>query len=241
MKGLEYIFIAICVFILSISLTCYLFSPSLENYISTNEDKISHITLDDVMKNVENGDIILFSGTTFGEKSCKWFTESVFSHIGFLFREIHPQTKEDIIYIFECDLGQGCKEGVRIISLIDKLDRYKGCRTAAIKKLIVSDEKKRPENHKIMDLVNKYESVNFDNKIITWWVSNYPVLYNFFKNPQTMFCSELVSKIYQDFGIIKKYRPASSYHPGDYHFNKLDFEDGYFLGETQIFNFPKNT
>ena len=197
---IKWIFILICFIILVIAGLCYFRSPDIERYISDNSNHITHISLGDVIKEVDNGDIIFFTGTTFGEKSCKWFIGSIFSHIGFLFREKHPTTQEDIVYIFECDLGQVSKEGVRIMSLKDKLSRYPGLRIGAIKKLIVAEGNERPKLYDILGLVKKYENIKFDHKIITWWVSNYPKIYNIFKNPETMFCSELVAGVYQDLG-----------------------------------------
>lgn len=237
---IKFTFILICFIISVIAALCYFKSPDAESYILNNSKSVTHIPLEYVMKEVDNGDIIFFSGTTFGEKTCKWFIGSIFSHIGFLFREKHPVTQEDIVYIFECDLGQISKDGVRIMSLKDKLSRYPGLRIGAIKKLIVSGYKERPKLYDILGLVKKYENVKFDNKIITWWVSNYSKIYNTFKNSETMFCSELVSVVYQDLGILKKNKPAAWYNPEDFHLNKLEFEDGYSLGETKFFNFPKS-
>jgi hypothetical protein len=160
----------------------------------------------------------------------------MFSHVGFLFRENHPETGEDIVYILDCDVGQGAREGVRVMRLIDKLHRYKGYRVAAIKKLIGP----RPTLQSILDLIAKYQKIEFDHRIVTWWVSSVSFLYRRLKNPKTMFCSEFVSCIYQDLSILKKNRVAASYHPGDFHRNRLHFAPGYSLGATEFFRFPRS-
>jgi hypothetical protein len=216
---------------------CQFRFPNIEKYIITNKNNLTHIEINNIMNEIENGDIILLTGDTFGEKTCKWYTNDIFSHVGFLFREVNPETQESIVYVFESDIGQGYKEGVRIISLKNKLDKYKGVKIGAIKKLITSENKKRPTYFDIINLIDNYISMSFDKKIITWWVSEYPKLYNLFKNHTTIFCSELVSSIYQNLNIIKKDKLPAWYCPADFNNANFKFEEGYFLGETKFFNF----
>jgi hypothetical protein len=227
--------------------------PNIENYISNNRNNLTFIEINDAINEIENGDIILLTGDTFGEKTCKWYTNDIFSHVGILFRERNPETQEDIIYILESDIGQCSREGVRIISLKDKLNKYKGVKIGGIKKLVIESEgdplcmvefpttfkQKRPEYDDIINLIDTYISMNFDKKIITWWVSEYPKLYNLFKNPNTIFCSELISSIYQNLNIIKKDKLPAFYSPGDFHKGTINFNEGYFLGETKFFNFTE--
>jgi hypothetical protein len=160
----------------------------------------------------------------------------MFSHVGFLFRENHPESGEDIVYILDCDVGQGTHEGVRVMRLIDKLHRYKGYRVAAIKKLIGP----RPTLQSILDLILRYQKIEFDHRIATWWFSNISFLYRAVKNPKTMFCSEFVSQIYQDLNILRKSKMAASYHPGDFHRGRLELISGYSLGATDFFRFPRS-
>ena len=233
-----WIILIMCLIILIIGMMCQFFSPDIDKFIK--EKKIEMIDMNEIMNEIEDGDVMLFTGNTFGEKNCKWFTGNIFSHVGFLFRERNPESREDIVYIFECDLGQRRRDGVRIMELKDKLDKYIGYRTGALKKLVVSDSKKRPSYQDIMKLVEKYEGIKFDGKFMTWFTAGYYGLYNLFKDQKKMFCSELVASMYQDLGIIKKDRLASWYSPGNFHLNDLNFEDGYSLGKTYFFNFPKS-
>src|SRR5690606_7754369 len=128
--------------------------------------------------NVQNGDIILLSGDTPGEKTCRWCTGTIFSHVGFLFREKHPVTGEDIPYVLDCDLGQKTKSGVRVLPLRDKLHRYKGFRSGAVKKLIVKKDSSRPSIEDIVRVIAKYTPIEFDNNVLSWWVSGIPSLYS---------------------------------------------------------------
>ena len=118
-------------------------APNIEKYISNHTELKWN---NDLIEKGDNGDIILLAGDTPGEKTCRWCTGSIFSHVGFLFREIHPETKEDILYITDCDIGQGTKEGSRVMVLSDKLKRYKGFKIGAIKKF----QGPRPKINEIM-------------------------------------------------------------------------------------------
>lgn len=209
--------------------------PSLQKYIDTHTPKIH--TVDDILPTIENGDIILFSGDTRGEKTCKYFTNTFFSHIGFLFREKHPETGENVIYVWESDLGQNTKDGVRILPLKNKLQLYGGCKIAAIKKLLVYPLVERPSTQKIVGLIGDYIDLEFDHKILSWWTANFPVLYRLIKDDTTIFCSELIAAIYQKLGILRKDKVSAWYSPGDFHRSTLDFEKGYGLGNTTFFSF----
>lgn len=232
----EWIVLILAIIILMTYTHCQVASPDLEKYTTTNKN-LTWISLKDVLQDAKNGDLVLLSGNTSGEKTCKWCTQTIFSHVGFLFREIHPTTKEDIVYIFDCDLGQETKDGVRIMPLRDKLYKYKGIRIGAFKKLIVRDGRERPSHKKIMELVKKYSPIEFDNRIATWWVANWKRIHTLVKNPNTMFCSELVATILQDMNILKRDRVGSWYHPGDFHNNRLNLEEGYSYGESRYYNF----
>jgi hypothetical protein len=234
-----------CILILALSvLILYVYgqstAPNLEKYVDRNKHSLSWITVQKAFDIAENGDVVLLAGDTKGEKTCRWCTGTIFSHVGVLFWETHPVTGERILYVFECDLGQGTKAGVRVIPLRDKLHRYKGMRIGGLKKMIVYSPHPRPNRDDFVKLFPKYTPIEFDNKIATWWVANWKWLYNLVKDQKTMFCSELVTSVFQDLNIIKKDRVPAWYHPGDFHKNRLRLEDGYSFGETLIFEFPKS-
>ena len=207
-------------------------SPNLEKYVTKHgvTQKLQY-----VFDNAENGDIILMSGDTRGERLCKFCSRSIFSHIGVLFWEEDPATKEKILYILDCDLGQQTKSGVRVMSLENKLDRYKGNRIGGLMKL----QGKRPTRDEIVGLLSKYAQKDFDNHMITWIVSDIPPLYYFFQNPKKMFCSEFVASVYQDMNIIKKDNVPFSYSPGNFYRNEINFNNGYSLSDCIFFEFEK--
>lgn len=215
-------------------------APNLEKYTAQHREMLTWIAAQDVLNTAKNGDVVLLAGDTHGERTCRWCAGTMFSHVGVLFWEKHPVTGEDILYIFDCDLGQGTKEGVRVMPLWDKLHRYKGMRVGALKKLIVHPPRSQPSREEFVNLLPKYTPVEFDNRIATWWTANYGWLYRLIKNPQTMFCSELVASVYQDLGILQKDKVPAWYNPGDFYRSRLNFEEGYSFGETLFFEFPKS-
>jgi hypothetical protein len=244
----EWIVVVIACTILFIYLYMQATTPNLMNYISEKGNKtstaVTWATLPNILSEVENGDIVLLSGTTSGERMCKSSTNTIFSHVGFLFREKHEITGEDIVYILDCDVGQGTKDGVRVMRLIDKLHKYRGYRIGAYKKLVCTASDKysnkcRPTLDKILEIIGRYQKIDFDDVIATWWVSHIPFLYKKVKNEGKMFCSEFVAKVYQDLGILKKNKVAAWYHPGDFHLSRLDLELGYSLGQTKFFDFSR--
>lgn len=211
-------------------------------YSAPNISKISIYqkkSLEHVLNIADSGDIILMAGDTRGERTCRWAAQSVFSHVGLLFREKHPVTNENVLYIWDCDLGQRSKDGVRVMPLRDKLLSYKGFRTAAIKKI-----NKPLSSEEIVKLIPKYLSLKFDSRIITWWVANKNRdggwLYRKNKNPKEIFCSELVASTLMDLGVISDDRVPAYYSPGDFERNNLNFIYGYSYGPLIYFDFPED-
>lgn len=233
------------IFIISVLLIFLYFyilasAPNIESYAKKNEKHLNWVEYDDVLDKVENGDLILLAGDTHGEKLCRWFPGSVFSHVGLLFREKHKDTGEDKVYIWDCDLGQGYKEGVRLSILDNKIRRYKGFRIGALKKLKVNLGQKRPNARDIVGLYQKYKDLDFDHVIATWFLADHPKLYNMAKDPEKVFCGEMVAEALQGLGVMKKDRVPAWHVPGDFYRpeNRLHLEDGYEYGATYFFHFP---
>ncbi len=284
----EWIFLFLCILIILIYITIQCKAPNIEKYIL---GKNPFPDADNVFKYADNGDIILMSGDTRGDRICKWFSNTIFSHVGILFRENHPKTGENVLYIWDCDIGQRSREGPRVMRLDNKLKYYKGFKIAGWKKLITLNfpfrtDASRPRLERILKIVSEYtpmlpkpfndsskgiesdeiksngtesegidsegielehslnqrpvgnsDGIEFDNKMMTWWVADFPVLYNIIKNTRTMFCSEMVASTLQDLNILKRDRPAAWYHPGDFHTGRLFLREGYSYGETMFFRF----
>jgi hypothetical protein len=201
--------------------------------ITTSHPRIPSISFDnDILQQISTGDLLFLSGDTTGERICKWFSGCCFSHVGLLIKEYNNYGYN--IYVLESDLGQSTKSGVRIISLHDKLTRYKGQRIGMIKKIyptLCYDD--------IMNVVPKYIDKEFDDTFLSWVCAD-TFMYPLVKNWNQVFCSELVSMIYMDIGVIKRSNP-SKYSPADYMFARTSCNPPYFFGPNVYFSFKDST
>lgn len=217
--------ITLVIIILVLVIIC-IWSISRKDYF----EKEIEITLAQMAKIANNGDLLFLSGSSPSEKFCKKVISSPFTHVGILFREKHPETGEDILYIFDSDIGQSSKEGVRIMPLKQKLIKYKGYKIGGLKRLIILDKLSRPTTQNILDIVPKYLDKKFDSKLFWRWIG-------IINNSEGVFCSELTALILQDLKILEPNKPASSYSPKDFENNNLDLTKGYSYGNTLLFSF----
>jgi hypothetical protein len=132
------------------------------------------------------------------------------------------------------------------MSLLDnKIRRYKGFSIGALKKLKVIPEEggNRPKTQEIVQLYQKYKDMDFDHVIATWFLADYPTLYKLAKDPEKVFCGEMVAEALQELGIMKKDRFPAWYVPGDFHRpeKRLHLENGYEYGVTYFFSFPEKS
>ena len=236
------------IFVISIFLILFYFyilasAPKIEDYVKKNEKHLNWLNYEDILDKVENGDLILLAGDTRGEKLCRKFSSSIFSHVGLLLRETHEKIGDSRVYVWDCDLGQGYKEGVRMSLLDNKIRRYKGFRIGALKKLKIRSGQKRPETQDIVNLYQKYKDFDFDHVIATWFLADYPILYKMAKDPDKVFCGEMAAEALQELGVMKKDRFPAWYVPGDFHRpeNRIHLEDGYSYGTTYFFLFPEKS
>jgi hypothetical protein len=190
--------------ILLICFSIYFKSPNLDSFIE-NTDKLTFVTLDTILKEAETGDLILMSGDTRGERVCKWFSGSVYSHVGILIKE------DTDIYIWESDLGQHAKDGPRIIKFTDKLKNYKGSPYLLWRPLVCQS---RPTIDTIMTIVNRYKDAQFDNRMLSWF---FPFKFGeYFKDENKIFCSELVAITLQQLNILTQSSLPTTYSPQDF-------------------------
>lgn len=209
----EYCIVAVVIVVVGVYIWAQINAPSLNIYIQKHGDSLNWGTVDGLLENADNGDLVFMSGETRGEKTCKWCTSSTYSHVGILFREIHEETDEDILYIWDSDLGQKTKDGPRILAMKDKLSAYKGNRQLMWRPL----NGKRPTTTSILEVTREFGDQEFDEKILSWWTSSTP-FYSFFKDKNKSFCSELVASTLQHkaIGILKTDRVPSWYSPGSF-------------------------
>jgi len=213
--------------VLIIYIRSQLSAPSLEAFIEKNN--ISLLNIQDLLDNANNGDLIFMCGDTHFERSCRWITGSVYSHVGLLFREKDPLTNDDILYIFDADMGQSYREGPRVMKLYDKLKRYHGYPYIMWRKLECNDEIGEcniPSTQQILDIVKHVKDYDFDNNMLTWFVSNNNficrTLYSLVKNHNKIFCSELIAYTLQQLNILNNDKKPSWYSPATFSKNIIE-------------------
>lgn len=193
-------------FIVFIFYILYNHHPYSKNYLSVSE----------VLEYADNGDIILFSGNQYSENLIKFYTGSYFTHISFLFRE------NGILYIWEADMGQHYRDGPRVIKFKDKIKRWKGNKIAVWKKFMGH----RPILQDILKVIGKYINLNMDMSMISWAFSNYPnsSIFKYFKDLNTVFCSELIVMTLRDLNIINLQKHPTFYIPENFFNDDLKFK-----------------
>lgn len=230
---LEWVILIAALAILFIYLLGQWFYPDLNTFCKKNKE-VKWTCPEKFYEKAENGDILLLTGDTSGEKTCKWFSGSPFSHVGILFWDkATPKDKNKELFILDCDLGQGERQGVRRMKVKDKLSKYKGRNIAVLKKLEVES---RPSTEEINKVYEKYKSIKFDNLIMTWWFAEWNWIYYIWKSETRMFCSELVGSVYQDLGLVKKDRYPAWYCPGDFYTEEVILSNGEW-GDALFFKF----
>jgi len=211
----EWTILVVTIVVITGLLWAYFGAPNIENYFKNNSN-LKKTSLKNFLEKADNGDIILMAGNTRGERACRWASSSIFSHCGMLFREKHPETKEDILYVWEADIGQGSKKGPRIMPVKDKLQRYRGFKILGWKPL---DALKRPGLDRILQIVKKHSKKSLDSQMWPWvWGKlGSLTLSRWSKDPQRVFCSELLAMTLQDLEMIPKNRSPYLYSPQDFH------------------------
>lgn len=243
----QWILFFIAIAILIVVLLMYFTAPRLMNYVDNYRNTLQWITVPKLMDQVSTGDVILMEGDSYGERVMKWCTRSIFSHVALVIRvkkyEESSPDQEEIVYLWESDLGQKKKAGPRLIPLKEKLKLYKGSKIAAWRPLKSTSSAKKPSPEDFISIVKKYLEYDMDHRVLTWWFAGWwNWAYSLFKTDNKMFCSELVASTLQEIGILKKDRQPAWYCPGDWakQTPRLALENGYSYGPIQFFDFSSD-
>jgi hypothetical protein len=184
---------------------------------------------EDFLRDVNTGDLLFFSGTTFSEKSIKWCHGSRWNHCSIVLRDLDRDRGEgeghDIPFIFESDVGQGYKDGPRVMRLEDKLKRWKGDKILGWRRYMGGASPTEVKD-KILEVATQFyrEGYSFDNTFYSWFLSG-STLFKLVKDPKKVFCSELVADTLQKAGILLADHPPCWYTP-EYFFSKVESEKG---------------
>lgn len=142
------------------------------------------------------GDLLFLSGKTYGESFIKWYMNFPFSHVAMIIVE------NDIVYLWEIDVGQQTKKGARVIELSKKKQLWKGWRIGGYCKY------NGPDIHadEIDPIVFKYIDYGIDTKLLSYFFGSKG-------QKKEMFCSQLIAQTLIDLNIIENDSIASSYSP----------------------------
>ena len=186
-----FLFVALLVLIIWI----YLFPPEIY-------DDTSHLpSFRDIRDQVSTGDLILLSGNTYGEKMIRWGTGSPWNHVGMVVTKQDDRHRS--VWLWECDIGQGFKSGVRLVPLALKLTKWKhGKRIGAWIKLntvynLSYSELKTPSEFLERKSLKPFMESENGKKIETRFYSYLLSHITDTSNDQSYYCSELMVKMYQ--------------------------------------------
>jgi len=174
---------------------------------------------------VKNGDLVFFSGTTHNENVCKWFSNSVFSHVGILFKDENGD-----IYILDSDIGQQVKDGVRVQKLEDKIKKYKGIKVMGYRPINKEIDYKTME-----EIFNQDKNLDFDCWMLDWILTPLGIG-KLFKRDDYVFCSEYIHSVLKRCGVIENDTPSYKISP-KYFLNCIKLDNGFEYDELKYFHF----
>lgn len=227
MKMYEKIIIGISLFIVLLWLWCQISYPRLNAYAPLTSKFPALQDRKSILKEANNGDILFLCGTTYTENILKYLGDCIFSHIGIIVRE------DDDVYVWDCDMGQGYKDGVRVMLLEDKLKRFKGEKIGCIKKLRGAPLSKK----RINDVLHETLNITFYNGVWKWLMAD---VISPRENEKEMFCSEFVAYVFQTLKVLPGkdspyFKVPYAFTPEDFFKGKVRYIDPYFHGENTFF------
>ena len=224
------VFLAVIVLVV---LWILFFSPSTNKYV--REYQKNHpkplSSIDELKDNFETGDLIFLSGNTFNEKCIKTITRCGFSHVAMIVKR-----PNGVVMLFECDLGQRARDGVRLIHFDQKLKYYRGSRVGGWMKLKSS---RQPQQHIIERIVGENVGHGMVKSFHTYFLANYPesLLYEWSRDTNRTFCSELIADTYQKLALMKGDHIPSYYTPKHFLEKTAPLMDDVELEDVVLFKF----
>lgn len=221
---------SVLVMVLVVLLCIYLFSPSPDAYLKKQKVTVS---FNDLKDDLSTGDLILFCGDTYQEKAIRWVVGCRFSHVAMV---VKKPGNTDTLWLWEADMGQGEKDGPRLIRLQDKINRYKGKRVGAYLKL----NSVQPIHYDdVMSIVRRGINKKMQDRAYSWLLSNRPEsrLYSMLHDEDKVFCSELIADTYQRLALLGGEHVPTYYTPKHFLKRELEFQPGVSLNAPIYFSF----
>ncbi|PTQ89986.1 hypothetical protein [Agitococcus lubricus] len=167
---------------------------------------------------LQTGDLVLFSGTSWSSRLVQVFTLSRWSHIALVVRL--PEYPDQLLLwevtraskLHDIQHGQSM-DGVQLVNLDAKLASYQG--QVAIRRLKTKLNEQQRLQH-LRHLLAAWRHKPYCNivrkNLYAWWHGNAASSIGH----QGGFCSELIAEIYQRWQLLPADRPARYYVPQDF-------------------------
>ena len=170
----------------------------------------------EIRKNLQTGDIVLFSGKGRISNIIKWFTKSLWSHVAMVIRS----TEWDMLLLWESttlnklkDIQSGvARQGVQLVPLSERIRTYDG--RIGIRKL---ETNKVIRHQPLMDFRQEVKGRPYEQSKLELLKSAYdgPLGQNE-EDLSSLFCSELVAEAYQRMGFVSNDVASNEYTPADF-------------------------
>lgn len=108
--------------------------------------KLPVLDYDEVRNELRTGDIVFCSGTYFFSKTIQWFTKSVWSHVGIIYRDDHLQR----IFVLESETAIG----VRLVPLSKYLRDYHGRNKPYKGRILIARITPEPDDEKLKAVIS---------------------------------------------------------------------------------------
>lgn len=131
---------------------------------------------------LKTGDLLFMSGDTYAEKMFKCFSECPYSHVAIVINNNNE------IHLFEADVGQGFRDGIRVIPLLTKIDRWRGRKEVAVRRYFGDLQIENEISKRILT-----DRRDMDSLFLS-------CVFGIRSDKNIVFCSEMVAEI---FGIQK--------------------------------------
>ena len=176
--------------------------------------------LDEILGQLDTGDLVLFSGKTVVSRGIKWFTFSKWSHVGVVLNL--PDWKRLLLwesltegYLPDVEHGE-IRQGIQLVDLAERISQYGD--GVAVRRLALerSDQMRLAVAQLLQELRGRpYEKSNMELIRAAVDVRGIKMTQNA-EDLSNIFCSELVAEVYQRMGLLPENPPSNEYTPHDF-------------------------
>jgi uncharacterized protein YycO len=171
--------------------------------------KLPVLDYDEVRNELRTGDIVFCSGTYFFSKTIQWFTKSVWSHVGIIYRDDHLER----IFVLESETAIG----VRLVPLSKYLRDYHGRNKPYKGRILIGRITPEPDNQKLKQAIS-FGMDELTRPYDNWEICRIAIRILFKRGRKNRdrkyICSELVYEAFRKAEIAFKFN-RSSISPDD--------------------------